>query len=77
MKIPNSRGKSLDALLAKLLRLPEGARLTREEADDLVDSFYEEIRLALESSESVNLAGFGRFERDNFTPSVALTRAVR
>jgi len=37
MKIPNSRGKSLDALLAKLLRLPEGARLTREEADDLVD----------------------------------------
>ncbi|OGA35306.1 MAG: hypothetical protein A3G80_07620 [Betaproteobacteria bacterium RIFCSPLOWO2_12_FULL_62_13b] len=51
--------------------------LNEREADDLVDSFYEEIRLALESSESVNLAGFGRFERDNFTPSVALTRAVR
>lgn len=51
--------------------------LNKREAQDLVESFYEEISLALESGESVNLAGFGRFEKDAFTPSVGLTRAMK
>jgi integration host factor subunit alpha len=51
--------------------------LNEREASDLVAGFYEEISLALETGESVQLAGFGRFEKDTFTPSVALTRAVK
>jgi integration host factor subunit alpha len=51
--------------------------LNEREAEGLVDSFYEEIASALANGESVNLAGFGKFERDAFTPSVTLTRAVK
>ena len=51
--------------------------LNEREAEGLVDSFYEEIALALESGESVRLAGFGRFEKDAFTPSVGLIRAIK
>lgn len=49
--------------------------LNEHEAEGLVESFYEEISLALTAGESVNLAGFGNFEKDVFTPSVELTRA--
>lgn len=42
--------------------------LNKREAQDLVDSFYEETRIALETGESVKLAGFGNFQvRDKFT----------
>jgi integration host factor subunit alpha len=51
--------------------------LNEREAEGLVDSFYEEISLALESGKSVNLAGFGSFKNDAITPSVGLTRAMK
>ncbi|MGR3808277.1 integration host factor subunit alpha [Pasteurella testudinis DSM 23072] len=36
--------------------------LTKREAKDLVESFFEEIRVALESGEDVKLSGFGNFQ---------------
>jgi integration host factor subunit alpha len=51
--------------------------INEREAEGLVESFYEEISLTLEFGESVSLSGFGRFEKDAFTPGVALTRAVK
>ena len=46
--------------------------LNEREAEGLVEGFYDEIALALVSGESVNLAGFGSFEKDAFTPSKKL-----
>lgn len=51
--------------------------LSEREAHDMVETFFEEICLALEAGESVNLAGFGRFEKDSFAPSLGLSRIVR
>ena len=51
--------------------------LDEREAEGLVESFYEEIASALVNGESVNLAGFGNFEKNAFTSSVELTRAVK
>lgn len=36
--------------------------LNKREAKELVDSFFEEIRLSLESNEPVKVSGFGNFE---------------
>lgn len=36
--------------------------LSKVEAKDLLESFFEEIRTALESGEDVKLSGFGNFE---------------
>lgn len=36
--------------------------LNKREAKDMVDSFFDEIRAALERGESVKLAGFGNFQ---------------
>ena len=36
--------------------------LNTREAKELVDTFFEEIRLALENNEPVKLSGFGNFE---------------
>jgi integration host factor subunit alpha len=36
--------------------------LNKREAKDMVDSFFDEIRLALERGESVKLSGFGNFQ---------------
>lgn len=36
--------------------------LNKREAKDMVESFFEEIRLALESGDSVKLSGFGNFQ---------------
>ena len=36
--------------------------LTKREAKDLVESFFEEIRVALESGDDVKLSGFGNFQ---------------
>ncbi len=36
--------------------------LNKREAKEVVELFFEEIRLALESNESVKLSGFGNFD---------------
>jgi integration host factor subunit alpha len=36
--------------------------LNKREAKDFVDAFFDEIRLALESGNSVKLSGFGNFQ---------------
>ena len=36
--------------------------LNKREAKDMVEAFFEEIRLALESGDTVKLSGFGNFE---------------
>lgn len=40
----------------------ERVGLNKREAKDLVDSFFEEIRMALERGETVKLSGFGNFQ---------------
>ena len=43
-------------------RLFEELGLNKREAKDLVEKFFEEIRLSLESNEQVKLSGFGNFD---------------
>ena len=43
-------------------RLFDELGLTKREAKDLVEIFFEEIRGALESGEQVKLSGFGNFD---------------
>jgi len=40
----------------------EQVGLNKREAKDMVESFFEEIRLALEDGDGVKLSGFGNFE---------------
>jgi integration host factor subunit alpha len=40
----------------------EKVGLNKREAKDMVESFFEEIRSALENGESVKLSGFGNFQ---------------
>ena len=40
----------------------EKVGLNKREAKDMVESFFEEIREALEKGESVKISGFGTFE---------------
>jgi integration host factor subunit alpha len=40
----------------------EKVGLNKREAKDMVESFFEEVRIALESGESVKLSGFGNFQ---------------
>lgn len=40
----------------------EQVGLNKREAKDMVDAFFEEIRLALQRGESVKLSGFGNFQ---------------
>jgi integration host factor subunit alpha len=40
----------------------EKVGLNKREAKDLVETFFEEIRAALERGESVKLSGFGNFQ---------------
>jgi len=40
----------------------EHVGLNKREAKDMVDAFFDEIRLALERGESVKLSGFGNFQ---------------
>jgi integration host factor subunit alpha len=40
----------------------EKVGLNKREAKDLVETFFEEIRTALEHGESVKLSGFGNFQ---------------
>ncbi len=50
-----TKGELADALFERL-------GLNKREAKDMVDSFFDEIRLALERGESVKLSGFGNFQ---------------
>lgn len=43
-------------------RLHEDLGFNKREAKELVDTFFEEIREALEQNEMVKLSGFGNFE---------------
>jgi len=40
----------------------ERVGLNKREAKEMVEAFFEEIRLCLESGESVKLSGFGNFQ---------------
>lgn len=40
----------------------EHVGLNKREAKDMVESFFEEIRMSLESGDGVKLSGFGNFE---------------
>lgn len=40
----------------------EKVGLNKREAKDMVESFFEEIRVSLEKGEGVKLSGFGNFE---------------
>jgi len=43
-------------------RLFEEVGLNKREAKEMVDLFFEEVRLVLESGEQVKLSGFGNFD---------------
>ncbi|MEY4588319.1 MAG: hypothetical protein RL497_395 [Pseudomonadota bacterium] len=43
-------------------RLHEELGFNKREAKDLVDAFFDTVRAALESNESVKLSGFGNFD---------------
>ena len=45
--------------------LYEELGINKREAKDLVDLFFEEIRVSLEANEEVKLSGFGNFELRN------------
>ncbi|EJS90818.1 integration host factor subunit alpha [Pasteurella multocida subsp. multocida str. Anand1_cattle] len=47
--------------------LIEKLHLNKRDAKELVENFFEEIRVALETGEDVKLSGFGNFElRDKY-----------
>lgn len=46
-------------------KLFEELGLNKREAKEIVDMFFEEIRLALEGGEQVKLSGFGNFDLRN------------
>ena len=49
-------------------QLFEELGLNKREAKEIVEAFFEEIRLSLESNEQVKISGFGNFDlRDNRT----------
>jgi integration host factor subunit alpha len=43
-------------------RLFDELGLNKREAKEIVESFFEEIRLSLESNEQVKISGFGNFD---------------
>ena len=43
-------------------RMLDTVEISRKDAKELVDHFFEEIKRALEQGESVKLSGFGNFE---------------
>jgi len=59
--LPGDGGATLTkAELAEMLF--ERVGLNKREAKDMVDTFFEEIRFALQRGESVKLSGFGNFQ---------------
>src|SRR5258706_477177 len=58
-----SKGAQMTLTKAELAdMLFEKVGLNKREAKDMVETFFEEIRLALENGESVKLSGFGNFQ---------------
>ena len=55
-----NKGTLTKAELADLLF--EKVGFNKREAKDMVESFFEEVRLALENAEGVKLSGFGNFQ---------------
>src|SRR5882762_9770034 len=61
-----SKGAQMTLTKAELAdMLFEKVGLNKREAKDMVETFFEEIRLALENGESVKLSGFGNFQLRN------------
>jgi len=61
----NRRGSTVAATLTKAELaelLFERVGLNKREAKDMVDTFFEEIRFALQRGDSVKLSGFGNFQ---------------
>ncbi len=59
----NATGSSFTLTKAELAELLfETVGLNKREAKDMVDTFFDEIRDALERGESVKLSGFGNFQ---------------
>jgi len=59
----NANGTSFTLTKAELAELLfETVGLNKREAKDMVDTFFDEIRDALERGESVKLSGFGNFQ---------------
>ena len=55
--------KSMTLTKAELANLLfEKVGLNKREAKDMVDSFYEEVRTALQNGNGVKLSGFGNFQ---------------
>lgn len=55
--------KSMTLTKAELADLLfEKVGLNKREAKDMVDSFYEEVRIALQNGNGVKLSGFGNFQ---------------
>ena len=49
-------------------RLFEELGLNKREAKELVEQFFEEIRICLENNEQVKLSGFGNFDLRDKSP---------
>lgn len=63
--VPSGRGSEGSKTVTKAEladTLFERLGLNKREAKDMVDSFFDEIRAALERGESVKLSGFGNFQ---------------
>jgi integration host factor subunit alpha len=61
-----SQGERMTLTKAELAdMLFDKVGLNKREAKDMVEAFFEEIRLALERGESVKLSGFGNFQLRN------------
>ncbi len=59
--VPEADARTLTkAELAELLF--DSVGLNKREAKDLVEAFFDEIRLALEEGDAVKLSGFGNFQ---------------
>src|SRR6185369_15930561 len=58
-----SRGGTMTLTKAELAdMLFEKVGLNKREAKDMVETFFEEVRIALEKGDSVKLSGFGNFQ---------------
>ncbi len=66
--LPLSKSRRSPAIAATLTKaelaelLFERVGLNKREAKDMVDTFFEEIRFALQRGDSVKLSGFGNFQ---------------
>src|ERR1044071_9582204 len=60
---PHNKGEKMTLTKAELADLLfEKVGLNKREAKDMVESFFEEVRTALENGEGVKLSGFGNFQ---------------